>query len=448
MTHSPHRGSRASGTVVLGLAAMLGAGVFTGLAPASGYAGPWLLAALPLAAITALCCAFSTADQARAYPAAAAGYGFAREQLGPWPARIAGSAHLLSRVAVMAALAGTFGRYLLPGQPLLAGVAVLVAVTVLTGLGVRFTTAASALVVGFVLVVLALVVAACFALPAPPATGVAPLGEPAAGGGDGLVGAAGLTFLAFAGIERIAAPTPPDPRHPARRLRLAVPVVVGVVLLVCLAVGAAVLRQLGPQRLALSPAPLHDAMVAADAAWLARLVDLGAGVAAAAALFVVLGNTRRTVRAMAEAGDLPLRLGRVCGADRTGRRAAASRWAATVCCGAAGVLGLGLLPPATAVGVAACALLFSHAFTNASARILLQEERGWPMRSACLGLALSVLLAMSLPVDSLLITGVGLAAGTALTGLIAAGNARRGGQPSANATTASTAASTPTHTVS
>ena len=53
----------------------------------------------------------------------------------------------------------------------------------------------------------------------------------------------------------------------------------------------------------------------------------------------------------------------------------------------------------------------------ASARVLLQEDRTWPMRTACLGLGLSVLLAMSAPAEALLITGVALGLGTALLGL-------------------------------
>jgi APA family basic amino acid/polyamine antiporter len=44
------------------------------------------------------------------------------------------------------------------------------------------------------------------------------------------------------------------------------------------------------------------------------------------------------------------------------------------------------------------------------------------MRTACLGLGLSVLLAMSAPADALVITAVGLALGT---GLLALGRVRQ-----------------------
>jgi APA family basic amino acid/polyamine antiporter len=93
--------------------------------------------------------------------------------------------------------------------------------------------------------------------------------------------------------------------------------------------------------------------------------------------------------------------------------------------GAAAVIAVLLLTPAQALAVGACGALFYYAFTNASARILLQKDRTWPMRTACLGLGLSVLLAMSLPVGAMLITVVAMAVGTGLTGLCAHVSAQR-----------------------
>ena len=42
--------------VVTGLGAMLGAGLFLGLAPVSSFAGRWTLLAITIAAVTAACC--------------------------------------------------------------------------------------------------------------------------------------------------------------------------------------------------------------------------------------------------------------------------------------------------------------------------------------------------------------------------------------------------------
>jgi APA family basic amino acid/polyamine antiporter len=139
--------------------------------------------------------------------------------------------------------------------------------------------------------------------------------------------------------------------------------------------------------------------------------------AVAGALSFVFAGSRRTLAAMAVTGDLPARL--------APRAEARGPWPLDLITTAAAMIAVLLLTPATALAVGACGTLFYYAFTNASARILLQEDRTWPMRTACVGLGLSVLLAMSAPVDALLITVAGIAIGTGLTGLCAFLGVRR-----------------------
>ncbi|GLZ36178.1 hypothetical protein Lesp02_83650 [Lentzea sp. NBRC 105346] len=378
--------------IVLGLSAMLGAGVFAGFAPAAALAGWWFVPALLLSAAAALCSAFSTADQSRALPETT-GYGFIRNQLGPWSARLGASGYLLGRFAMAAAIATMFGAYVLPESPATAAVLLITGTVLLTATGFRWTPALSWAAAIFVVVVLALVVVSCFSIAPPQAVTTT-------GNTRELVGVGALLFAAFLGFERITV----DSGLSERTLRIAIPVTIGGALAVYLAVGVGVHRQLGTDRLALSPAPLRDALAAADAAALIPLVQAAAAVAAVSTLYFVLSGTRRTMTAMVEHGDLPRPLGR---APR----------AVDVLAGAAMIVAALLMPLGLALGVAACASLFYYAFTNASARILLQDERTWPMRTACLGLGLSVLLAMSVPVPALLTTLAGLAVGTALFGL-------------------------------
>ncbi|WP_433270018.1 APC family permease [Actinosynnema sp. CS-041913] len=380
--------------VVLALGATLGAGTLLGFAPAAAVAGPWFLLAPAVAAIAALCCAFSTADQHRAYPDAAGGYAYIRNQLGPWPARIGASAHLVGRAGVAAALAGMFGAYVFPEDRVLAGLVLLVA-TAAFGRRLHGRIAwASALVV---LGVLAMVVLVCFSV-TPPAN------PPATGGPgfDGIMGAAAVLFVVFTGFERITAPVDGDQVFPARVLHFAVPVVIGLALVVALGVGAAVLRQLGAARLALSPAPLRDALIAADGRALVPVLAVGAAVAGVSSLAFVLAGARRTLTGLVESGDLPV---------------IRARWRLDVIGVLLASAAYLALTPATALAVGACGTAFYYGFTNASARVLLQEDRTWPMRTACLGLGMSVLLGMSAPADALLLTAVGLAVGTGLLGL-------------------------------
>ncbi|MFI9813757.1 APC family permease [Saccharothrix variisporea] len=389
-----------AGAVVLALGATLGVGVLTGLAPAAALAGPWFLVALPLAALTALCCAFSTADQHRAYPDAPGGYAYIRNQLGPWPARIGAGAHLIGRAGVAAALAGTFGAYVFPTDRGLAGLALLLGTAVLSRhVRGRVGWVVAAVVVG----VLALVTLVGFSV-APPENVAAPVDG---AGFDGIMGAASLLFIAFTGFERVTAPHPDEKTYTAKTLHVVIPVLIGGVLVLTALVGVAVLRQLGSARLALSPAPLRDALVAADGEALLPVLAIGVAVAAVASLSFVLGSTRRTLVGLTETGDLPK---------------VRAPWALDAVGTALAVAAFLFLPPTTALAVGACGTAFYYGFTNAGARVLLHEDRTWPMRTACLGLGMSVLLAMSAPAEALVITAVGIAVGT---GLLALGRLRQ-----------------------
>ena len=378
MTRTLRRQLPASDTVVLGVGGMLGAGVFAAFGPASAIAGTYALVGVVLASLLAACSAFSTADQARAFPGDGAGYRYTSQLLGPWPGRMAGSASIAGRLAAAAAIAGTFGTYVTPSRPLLGALGALAVAVALDVVGFRLNRKLNWAVVAIVVVALALVVATCFAVPPPPIINAPDADQPM-----GLLTSAGILVFAFLGFERITAPGLDEPSFTARRLWLAIPVSLVLVLGVYLAVGAAVFRQLGPTRLALSPAPLLDAVISADGQWIVPLVSVGAAVATVAALLGVLSGARRTVTAVAKAGDLPAALG----SDRL------AGWVG----GAAVAVLAATLPPSTAIGFAASAMLAYYAFTNASARILLKEDRTWPMRTACFGLGLSVLYGMTQP---------------------------------------------------
>lgn len=377
--------------VVAGLGAMVGAGLFAGLAPASALAGSWSLLGLVIAAVLAVLACRTTGDQAGAFPGPGGGYRYPREQLDRWPGRAAGGLYLTSRAAAAAALAGCFGAYLSPTRPAFPALALLVVVVAADALGVRPSAAVTRALTMFVLVVLALVVAACFAIPPPPAVDVAlPAGTPGLDRPGDLLPAAGVSFFAFLGFERATADQPASPR----RSRFVVPLLLLVALGTYLAVGAAVLRQLGPTRLAVSAAPLRDALDSADAAMLDPLVTVAAMVATAVGLLLVVGGGRRTADATAGKGDLP-----------------AFGLLARVLIGGGAALGVLFASPAQAIELAATCALFYYAFTNVATRLSSSEERSLPTWTACVGLGVTVLIAMSMPaVDLAIALGVVLVA--------------------------------------
>ena len=87
--------------VFIGLGSMIGAGIFSAIAPAAGAAGSWLLVSLAIAAAVAFCNALSSAQLAAVYPAAGGTYVYGRQRLGhfwvTWRVGVSSSAK--SRVA-------------------------------------------------------------------------------------------------------------------------------------------------------------------------------------------------------------------------------------------------------------------------------------------------------------------------------------------------------------
>ena len=81
--------------VVIGLGAMIGAGIFAALSPAAAAAGSGLLVGLAVAAVIAYCNATSSARLAARYPESGGTYVYGRERLGVFWGYLAGWGCLL-----------------------------------------------------------------------------------------------------------------------------------------------------------------------------------------------------------------------------------------------------------------------------------------------------------------------------------------------------------------
>ncbi|MER7502751.1 APC family permease [Nonomuraea pusilla] len=403
--------------VVVGLSAMIGAGVFAAFAPAAGAAGQWLLAALAIAAVVAYCNATSSARLAALYPESGGTYVYGRRRLGPLWGYLAGWGFTVGKTASCAAMALTFGAYAAPSLARPLAVAAVVALTALNLLGVRRSAGAARVIVAFVLAVLAaVIVAGLTGGTAGPHGWFAhgPLPEPllydplkASGAGVwGVLQGAGLLFFAFAGYARIAT-LGEEVRDPSRTIPRAVGIALAITLVVYTLVAVAALRVLGPVRLALSEAPLADVVRGAGAGWLAPAVGVGAAVAALGALLALLLGVSRTVLAMARERDLPGGLAVVDPVRQVPRRAEL----------AVGVAAVALLLVADlrgAIGFSSFGVLVYYAIANAGALTLSREEGAPPRAVPALGLALCLLLAATLPLTSVLWGLAVFAAGLAL----------------------------------
>ncbi|TKG69587.1 APC family permease [Prauserella endophytica] len=402
MTAEPGRLARRLGTgdaVVVGLSSMIGAGVFAAFAPAAGAAGSGLLLGLAVAAVVAYCNASSSARLAARYPASGGTYVYGRERLGPFWGHLAGWGFVVGKTASCAAMALTVAFYVAPGveQPWrgVVAVAAVAAVTALNYRGVQRSTAAATVLVTLSLLVLAAAVAAMLLTGDPSGERLAPFPGTDA---PGVLESAGLLFFAFAGYARIAT-LGEEVRDPQRTIPRAVPLALGIVLVVYAAVATALLLVLGPSALAAATDPVAHAVAGTSWPWLAPVVRAGAALAALGALLALVLGVSRTVLAMARDGHLPRTLAAVHPRFSVPHHAEL----------AVGVVVAVLVSVADlrdAIGFSSFAVLAYYAIANASAWTL-----GRGRIVPAVGLLGCVVLALSLPLSSVLAGAVVLATG-------------------------------------
>lgn len=250
-----HRRLGVPDAVMIGLGSMIGAGIFAALAPAARAAGSGLLIGLALAALVAYCNATSSARLAARYPASGGTYVYGRERLGDFWGYLAGWGFIVGKTASCAAMALTVGSYVWPGQAHAVAVAAVVALTAVNYTGVQKSALLTRAIVAVVLAVLAAVMVASLTSGTADAARL-DVGDDATFGG--VLQAAGLLFFAFAGYARIAT-LGEEVRDPARTIPRAIPIALGITLVVYAVVAVSVLMVLGPDGLAKAAAPLSDA---------------------------------------------------------------------------------------------------------------------------------------------------------------------------------------------
>lgn len=402
--------------VVIGLGSMIGAGVFAAVGPAAGAAGGGLLIGLAIAAVVAYCNATSSAALAAVYPESGGTYVYGRERLGPFWGYLAGWGFVVGKTASCAAMALTFGAYAFPDWRRPIAVGVVVVVTAVNYQGVRKTAWLTRAIVTLVLAALAAVVVGCLAGRQAATDNLGPVMD---GAWSGVLESAGMLFFAFAGYARIAT-LGEEVRDPAHTIPRAIPLALGITLVVYATVAVAALVAVGPDELAAAPAPLATAVRAGSLDWLAPAVRVGGAVAALGVLLSLIAGVSRTAFAMAANGDLPRWLDAVHPTHRVPHRAELT----------AGLLVTALVLVADlrgAIGFSSFAVLSYYAIANASAWTLPAAQRRWPSWLAAAGLAGCVLLAFTLPTASVVagVAVLGVGAVIWLVRVVHAGRARR-----------------------
>lgn len=373
---------------MIGLGAMIGAGIFSAFTPAASAAGSALLVSLVLAAALAYANARSSAQLAARYPTSGGTYAYGREVLGPWPGFIAGWGFVVGKTASAAAMALTFATYTVPDawvKPVAA-----LAVVLLVGvnyLGVTRTAAAARIIVTAVLALLAVVLVVILS-----GTGVAPTYAAGHGAGPlGVLQGAGLLFFAFAGYARIAT-LGEEVRNPTKSIPRAIGIGLGIVVVLYTAVALVLLGVLGAGGIAQSPKPLATAL---GESWALPLVQIAASLASLGALLALIAGIGRTAMAMAREHDLPHPLASIHPRFSTPHRA-------ELAVGVAVVLLIMLFDLRTAIGFSSFGVLVYYLIANISAVKQPRSERLSPVWLGVAGSIGCAVLVATLPPNAVI----------------------------------------------
>ena len=386
---------------LIGLGSMIGAGVFAAFTPAAQAAGTGLLIGLVVAALVAFANATSSAQLAAVYPTSGGTYVYGRERLGPWWGFFAGWSFVVGKTASCAAMALTFAAYVAPaGWERPVALAAVVALTVVNLLGITRTALLTRVIVVFVLAVLAVVVTAAVSSGLPELVPDSGLGAAlVANGPYGVLQSAGLLFFAFAGYARIAT-LGEEVREPARTIPRAIPLALGITVVVYGAVAVSVLGVLGAEGVAATPVPLSGAVEAVGWSVAEPVVRAGAAVASLGALLALIAGVGRTTLAMARERDLPGWLAAVHPRFSVPYRAEI----------AISFVVLALVATVDlrgAIGFSSFGVLLYYVIANAAAVSQSREQRRYPRAVAIFGIAGCLTLVATLPPMSIVV-GLGV----------------------------------------
>lgn len=371
-------------TVFVGLAAMLGAGVFVIFGPAASFAGSALPLAILLAGLVAYLNAGSVAQLASVVTRSGGGYAYARVYVSENFSFLAGTAFLVGKIGSSAAIALTVASYLTPDHQTLTAIGSIALMTAINLAGINRTAFGSKVLATITVIFLVALVIAALALP--PAESQLGSGTPV-----GVLTAAALFFFAFAGYARVAT-LGGEVKQSEKSVPRAIWISLAIVLSLYLTLSLLLSDKLG-QSLSSSVTPLSDL---AAKTWLGgQYIWVFASLAGLGSLLALLAGMSRTAAEMAVDRELPEIFAKKLpnAAPVVAELFIAFLAIALVSFG--GVL--------LSLGLSSFAVLFYYAITNFAAFRQPVTETGRPKLLNLLGLALCLLLALSVPLEGLVL---------------------------------------------
>ena len=317
----------AFGLTAMGVGAIIGTGIFVVIGQGVQMAGPSLVLAFVLAAITCLFSALSYAELASAVPVSGSAYTFSYATMGELVAFIIGWDLILEYGVSVAAVAVGWGGnvneflsaafgFTLPdsisksvpdgGVFNLPAVFIVLAITVLLVRGTKESAGANAVMVVIkVVILLFFIVVAITAFNSEHFTPFAP------NGAQGVTMAAGVIFFAYIGFDAVTTGSE-ESKHPSRDLPMAIVGSLAISTFLYVLVAIAAVGVAPVETLKGSDAPLAAALrEGAGLPWAGGVLAAGALVAITSVVLVIMYGQTRIFFAMCRDGLLPRRLAHV-----------------------------------------------------------------------------------------------------------------------------------------
>ena len=372
--------------VSIGVASMLGAGVFVVFGPVADLTGSLMPLAILLAGFVAYLNAGSISQLAAKVPKSGGAYSYARHYLNPTWGFLAGASFLVGKIASSAAIALVVAEYVSAETPIPFALCAVLVMTLINIAGINRTALGSKVLAGITLLFFAvLITAASFAPAASPAL------EP--GSILNIPSAAAIVFFAFAGYARVATMAS-EVDNSAKSVPKAIAWSLAIAVSVYLAIGILLPQKLG-KNLGGSLTPIADLAAVGFPNLNSGVVAIFAALAGLGSLLALLAGMTRTAAAMADDGELT-RVFRI--RIKNGVPIVAEVVIALF----VGILVLSGSVVLT-IGLSSFAVLSYYAIANLAAFRQPKAESGRPKWLNLIGLASCLLLALSVPVQGLIV---------------------------------------------
>jgi APA family basic amino acid/polyamine antiporter len=371
------------GAISIGLASMLGAGVFVVFGQAYQIAGEWLFVALFLAGLVAALNASSIYQLAKQVDRPGGTYSYARVYRNKTLSFVAGFAFVFGKIGSIAAIALALGAYVSPQNKQVVAIAAVVVMVTVNTLGIQRTGAVAAVLAtittGF------LIVTSVLGLTSFESAANQQLHMSSTPTQD-IAMAASVLFFAFAGYARIAT-LGNEVKNPKRNIPLAIALTLTLVLFLYLALTVVLLAFLGDDLIG-AEAPFVQLFSLLNSP-LSFGITIVAVVASLGSILALLAGVSRTAATMAEDKELPKVFEH--------RNRFGSPWLAELVIAVGAIVLVEVGDLTAVIGFSSFSVLLYYAIAHISALGQPKEERIIPRWLAWLGMTLCIWLALATP---------------------------------------------------